>query len=202
VAIPDDWVLPGIGDLPDAIGALARQWPDNAYAAEGEAFRQHWRGRGTKRADWAACWAARVQARHAEVMRAAKNGVVYLTAPSAAASAAAVVANAMDRPALAAKGREDLRSAELHGAVCAAIGETLWRTWIEPCALVFDDAGLTVVAPSQFHAAQIETAWRQDIDKALGALGRGVDWLRAVSATGKASAGGVGAGKASRGRAA
>jgi hypothetical protein len=80
--------MPAITDLPASIAALARQWPAGAYEAEGEAFHQHWLGRGHRRADWAALWASRVQARHDAVMRSAKAGVVYAAAGSVASQAA------------------------------------------------------------------------------------------------------------------
>lgn len=174
VPIPADWVLPGIDDLPPEIGALARQWPAGAYQAAGKAFHQHWRGRGTKRPDWSASWAARVQAQHEVVMRGAKAGVSYI----GATAGGGVVA---DRPPVAAKAREDARSAELHDAVRETVGAAVWSQWFEPMALLFHDLGLMVVAPSRFHAAQIEANHRGTIDAALTTAGRGVDWVRVIA---------------------
>ena len=173
-AIPDDWVLPPIAALPDAIGALAAQWPPGAYQAEGAAFHQHWRGRGTKRLDWGASWAARVQAQHGVVMRAVKAGVAFI---GTAAGAGVPV----DRPPVLAKRREDARSADLHEALRLALGEPVWRAWLAHCALIFEDMGLTVVTPSAFHAAEIEKNHRLAIDKALAAIGVGVEWTRVVA---------------------
>ena len=167
-AIVDDWVLPGIDDLPEPIAALARQWPAGAYQAEGAAFHQHWRGRGTKRPDWGASWAARVKAQHVEVMRAAKAGVVFGGDPGGAVVAL--------RPPVGAKRREDDRSAALHAAIGEIVGPALWGQWFEPAALIFEDIGLAVIAPSRFHAAQLETVHRGSIDAALAALGQAVDW--------------------------
>lgn len=168
--ISDDWVLPEIGALPDAIGALARQWPPGAYRVEGDAFHQHWRGRGTKRRDWAASWAARVQSRHATVMRDAKAGVSF--------GGDVVALPAMARAPVAAKAREDGRSAELHEAICAIVGPALAQQWFDPVALIFADGGLAVVAPSAFHAAQIEANHRAAIEAGLAEIGRGVEWMR------------------------
>ena len=171
VAIADDWILPGVADLPDAIAALARQWPPGAYATEGAAFHQHWLARGTRRLDWGAAWAARVQARHAEVMRAGKAGVSFV-----GAAAAAVVP--LDRPRLAAKELEDGRSRDLHQALIVVLGEAVWAKWFEPAALVFRDEGLVLVAPSAFHAAHIEGSHRASIELALAELNRGAEWMR------------------------
>jgi hypothetical protein len=109
--------MPAITDLPASIGALASQWPAGAYEAEGEAFHQHWLGRGHRRADWAALWASRVQARHDAVMRSAKAGVTY-----AAAGASAQAAPPVERAPITAKRREDTRSAELHDALAEQLG--------------------------------------------------------------------------------
>lgn len=174
VAIPDDWDLPGIAELPDAIESLARQWPAGAYQAEGVAFHQHWRGRGTKRADWGAAWAARVQSRHSAVMRDAKSGVSF--------GATVVAIDAAPSPPVAAKRREDGRSGELHDAIGAIVGPALAARWFDPVALIFVDDGLTIVAPSAFHAAQIEANHRTLIEQALAAIGRGVEWMRFVTA--------------------
>lgn len=172
--IPEIWDFPGIDDLPATIAVLARQWPPGAYQVEAAAFHQHWRGRGTKRPDWAASWAARVQARHEMVMRAGKAGVAFV-------ASAAGVGLPVDRPAAAAKRREDDRSAELHDALRENLGPALWAQWFEPVALIFEDVGLAVVAPSAFHAAQIEANHRDAIEKALSATGRGVEWMRIIA---------------------
>lgn len=174
-AIPDDWVLPAIEELPSEIRALAAQWPAGAYPAEGVAFHQYWRGRGQKRANWPALWAARVQAKHDAVMRAAKAGIVW------GCSARSAAAERRDRPAVAAKTRETERSTELHAALVARLGEAVAAEWFGPVALVFSDCGLTVVAPTPFHAAHIEANHRGAIEAALGTIGVGVDWVRCVA---------------------
>jgi hypothetical protein len=173
--IPVDWVLPAEEDLSEPIAVLARQWPPGAYRSEGEAFRLHWRGRGARRADWTALWAARVQERHETVMRQAKAGIVF-----GACSAGAPVET---RPAVAAKRREDVRSADLHEALIERLGTAVWEQWFQPAALVFDDCGLVVVAPSAFHRSQLENQHGRDVDAALSALGIGMDWVKFVTDT-------------------
>lgn len=176
--IPEDWKLPAITDLPASIAALARQWPAGAYEAEGEAFHQHWLGRGHRRADWSALWASRVQARHDAVMRSAKAGVAYAAAGSVASQAAPPV----ERAPVTAKRREDARSAELHDALAEQLGQRLWEQWFAPAALIFDESGgLVVVAPTAFSRTQLETAHAASIEAALATLGRGVDWIRFIA---------------------
>lgn len=180
--MPDQWIFPEIGALPEPIAALARQWPEGAYQTEGEAFHQHWRGRGARRADWAALWAARVQHRHAAVMRDGKAGVRFAALPAPAGDAAnPVVATA----------KETDRSAELHEALRDGIGKAAWEQWFARCALIFEDCGLTVVTPSAFHASHLEGNHRASIEAALSALGSGVDWTKfVVGKVGGAKSGG------------
>jgi len=159
--IPDDWVLTGIDDLPPSIGGMARQWPAGAYQAEGEAFRQHWRGRGTKRPDWAACWAARVQMRHESVMRMARQGVAFVGAVAAAGALAV--------SAVSAKGREDGRSAALQAALREKLGDSVWQRWLAPCAILFEPDALVVIAPSAFHADQLARDHVATIEAVMGA---------------------------------
>lgn len=173
VVISDDWILPKIEDLPEPIAALARQWPAGAYQAEGAAFHQHWTGRGTKRADWGAAWAARVQSRHGAVMRDAKAGVSF--------GGTVVALDAVPKPPVKAKQREDSRSLELHEAIEVIVGRVVAAQWFDPIALIFAEDGLMVVAPSAFHAAQIEANHRAAIEQALSAIGRGVEWLRVTA---------------------
>jgi hypothetical protein len=170
--MPKDWKPVPIGELPPEIGALAAQWPKGAYEAEGAAFAQHWRGRGARRADWNALWAARVQARHAAVTRDAKAGVIFGGTAGAEAAPSEPVA---------AQKREDERSAELRAMLEASIDSADYATWFGPVALVFEDCGLVVVTRSSFWAAEIEKRHRRDIEDALSGLGRGVDWMRFVS---------------------
>lgn len=174
--IPKDWKPVAVTALPPEIGALAAQWPQGAYEAEGAAFAQYWRGRGGRRADWNAQWAARVQARHVDVMRAAKAGVSF----GAAAGAVDGAVVAAVEP-VAAQRRENERSAELRAMLEAAIDPAEYATWLAPVAFVFEDCGLVVVTRSSFWAAEVEKRHRQSISDALDGLGRGVDWMRFVS---------------------
>jgi len=112
------------------------------------------------------------QARHADVMRAAKAGVPF-TAPAAAPAGT----SAEDLLPVAAKRDEDDRSEELHHALVRRFGQSLYEQWYARVALVFTDCGLTVVSPSAFHASWLENHHKADIDAALGKIGRGVDWI-------------------------
>ena len=170
--IPKDWKPVGVSALPPEIAALAAQWPQGAYEAEGAAFAQYWRGRGGRRADWNAQWAARVQARHAAVIRDAKAGVSF------GATAGAETAPAEP---VAAQRREDERSAELRAMLEASIDPADYATWLAPVAFVFEDCGLVVVTRSSFWAAEVEKRHRRSIEDALSGMGRGVDWMRFVS---------------------
>ena len=170
--IPKDWKPVAVTALPPEIGALAAQWPQGAYEAEGAAFAQYWRGRGGRRADWDAQWAARVQARHAAVIRDAKAGVSF---------GGTAAAEAVPSEPVAAQRRENERSAELRAMLEAAIDPAEYATWLAPVAFVFEDCGLVVVTRSSFWAAEVEKRHRQSISDALDGLGRGVDWMRFVS---------------------
>jgi hypothetical protein len=172
--IPIDWQVPAINALPSEISGLARQWPAGAYGAEGIAFHQHWRGRGTAKADWAALWAARVQARHEAVMRAAKAGVTYAVPETGFRGAPADV----ERPPVVAKRREGERSADLHAVLAERLGMRTHGQWFAPAALILEDDVLTVVAPSAFHAAQLEAQHGPAVTAALDALGIGVAAVR------------------------
>lgn len=175
--ISKDWKPVAVTALPPEIAALAAQWPQGAYEAEGAAFAQYWRGRGGRRADWDAQWAARVQARHVDVMRAAKAGVSFGGSAFGAADGAVVAA----AEPVAAQRRENERSAELRAMLEAAIDPAEYATWLAPVAFVFEDCGLVVVTRSSFWAAEVEKRHRQSISDALDGLGRGVDWMRFVS---------------------
>ena len=182
--MPNDWKPGTVSDLPAEIAALAAQWPKGAFEAEGQAFAQYWRGRGGRRADWNAQWAARVQARHAEVMRADKAGVRF-SEPAAGAAGQAVA------PVLAQK-REDRHGAEVRALLEESIDPAEYAAWLAAAAFVFEDCGLVVVAPGRFAASEIEKRFRRGIEAALAMMGRGVDWMRFVaeSPAGAARAGG------------
>ncbi len=122
-------------------------------------------------------WAARVQARHSAVMRDAKAGVTFA---KAAGSGGAAAGQPLGEP-VKAKRREDARSAELHAALAEMLDPGDYQSWLALSALVFEDCGLIVVAPTRFTAAEIEKRHGRDIETALAAQGRGVDWTRFVA---------------------
>lgn len=189
VQIPDDWIVPGVGDLPDPIRALAVRWPAEAYAAEAAAFHQHWRGSGRKQADWAARWSSRVQARHGEVMRLVERGAFDCTIrPRGSDAEEAEAANRHERQQrqLRAKRDECQRSAALHAAIGEVIGRSAWQRWWEPCALVFSDSRLTVIAPGEFTLSAIKTEQRGVMNSALAALGWQLEGIKyRISALGR-----------------
>lgn len=174
VPFPEDWILPKKEELTPEAQACAMQWPDGAYEAEGEAFANYRRGRGDKQHDWVAIWAARVVAQHQHVMRGAKAGIKTGTG-----AGGRVVAFERSAPAPAAsKSQEDAQSVELHRAIKAIMGDAVYERWIEPCALLFVDDGLRVIAPSTFTAARIEEKHGREIERALIAANITVDWHR------------------------
>jgi hypothetical protein len=171
-----DWVCPPIADLPAEIAALAAQWPKGAYEAEGVAFAQYWRGNGRRRADWNAQWAARVQARHAAVMRDAKAGVVFGSAAKALRAASAQI-----KVSEAAREREDETSARLQQVLRNLVGSEIAAQWFEPSAMIFDEGGLTVVCPGRFYADWIERNHKRTVQDGLYAIGRNVEFIRFIA---------------------
>lgn len=73
-ALPEDWVLPAVGDLPPKARACAEQWTRESYETRGEEFVSFWRSRGRMMKDWRLTWAGRVVDIHSQVMRDQKNG--------------------------------------------------------------------------------------------------------------------------------
>ncbi|HWU03152.1 MAG TPA: DnaA N-terminal domain-containing protein, partial [Novosphingobium sp.] len=136
---------------------------------------QYHRRNGSRRADWAALWAAWVARNHEAVMRQAKAGLGAPTAPTAQPGPAAPIEHA------GAKRHETARSAELHDALREMLGRDLWAAWIEPAALLFHDDGLRVVATSAFRRDQIEDRHLAAIRDALSVIGAGVDWVKVES---------------------
>lgn len=52
---------------------MASQWPQIAYRAEAEAFRNYWlaeTGKNSRKSNWDRAWANRIVAVHSRVMRA------------------------------------------------------------------------------------------------------------------------------------
>ncbi|MDR3449510.1 MAG: DnaA N-terminal domain-containing protein, partial [Alphaproteobacteria bacterium] len=124
--------------------------------------------RGHRRSDWAALWAARVQDRHPDVMRAVKAGVSFI-APRESSG--------MGRPQriIPDKKNEDDQSARLHLALAEAVGEAVARQWFAPCAVIMADDALTVIAPTPFHADHVRQNFASAITTALERLGWSAD---------------------------
>lgn len=176
--LPDDWAPPPIADLPPLARKLVEQWPSGAYEAVCETFRLHWhsetRAVGCKR-DWAAALGKWLISDHSKIMRDAKAGISF-----AHLAPARQVAGAKPAPrAVAAKAREDERSAALHAALRQELGQQLYQTWIEGTALIHDAPGVLVIVPSEFQRAWIEDRFQQQVQAAARAvMGSGVRWVR------------------------
>jgi hypothetical protein len=150
--------------VPKTAQAKVRQWPDGAYEAEAEAFRDYWLGEGragSRKLDWNRAWCNRINEVTARVLRDAKAGVKFDYAASA------------DRPAKVTPALDN--SGEC--AAARAIRERLSRSitpgsfnaWITPTR--FDIAGqtLTVTAPSDMMSGYIQGNFDTDIRRALAA---------------------------------
>tara|TARA_R110000787_G_scaffold275597_1_gene384198 strand:+ start:224 stop:1246 length:1023 start_codon:yes stop_codon:yes gene_type:complete len=177
--LADDWAPPGIDDLPPMARTLVEQWPVGAYQAVCETFRLHWqsetRAIGCKR-DWDAALAKWLISDHAKIMRDAKAGVSF-----AGLVPSPVAASSTEPPpvAVAAKGREDARSAAIRGVLRGTVGAATFDTWFAPVALIYDAPGLVVVTGSEFTRGWIEQNFKTAIDKAArNVIGAGVKWVR------------------------
>ena len=157
-AIPEDWTPPAVTELPTTAQALASQWPDGAYRAEAEAFHQHWLGRGLRGADWNAHWAARVQERHAAVMRPVHAELPAPTTPGATRVEAQAPAapTPPPSPVLAQVGEDD-RSHRLREALQPQVAGAIWDRFFAPSALLFDPPGLKVYVPTAATRDWLET---------------------------------------------
>ncbi|MCP5385962.1 MAG: hypothetical protein H6916_03990 [Novosphingobium sp.] len=178
--LPEDWSPPPIADLPPLPRKLVEQWPAGAYEAVCETFRLHWhsetRAIGCKR-DWTAALGKWLISDHAKIMRDAKAGVSFahlaLARPAAGAKAA------QPRRPVAAKAREDERSAAMHAALRRDMGDQLYQTWIEGTAMIHDAPGVIVIVASEFQRSWIEDRFQQKVQAAARAvMGSGVRWVR------------------------
>lgn len=177
-AIPDDWQAPAVTDLPAAAQALASQWPDGAYEAEAEAFHQHWLGTGLRGADWCALWAARVQERHAAVMRTVKAGVPL--PPSSGATREGMKAPSVPTSPpspVKAQADEDGRSERLREILREKVPEQIWVRYFAPSAFLFDLPGLKVHTPNAATHAWLETNFTQKLLAAACAIEPGMQWV-------------------------
>lgn len=178
--LPEDWSPPPIADLPPLARKLVEQWPAGAYEAVCETFRLHWhsetRAIGCKR-DWTAALGKWLISDHAKIMRDAKAGVSF--AHLAPARPAAGTKDAQPRRPVAAKAREDERSAAMHAALRRDMGDQLYQTWIEGSAMIHDAPGVIVIVASEFQRSWIEDRFQQKVQAAARAvMGYGVRWVR------------------------
>ena len=170
-AMPSDWQVPSVEDLPAWARKMASQWPGDAYAAQGEAFQQEALGRGLRQADWNASWAAHVQKVHKQVMRSARAGGLF-------AVPAAPVAVPVHMPSpVSAQGREDSHSARLREALKPDLPSRIWDRFFAPSAFLFTDPGLKVIAPSQSVRDWLETHATASLRTAGERIFPGLRWV-------------------------
>lgn len=172
--LPDDWQVPALEELPPMARRLVGQWPAGAYHAMAEAFRLHWmaeQGTRARKVNWNAALGKWLIEDHRKVMR--DLGKVSYPAPPATPGAAAAAPARQALVDTPAKRRESGPSFTLHAALARLVGAKAHDTWLAPCAmLVVDDAGVSVVASSQFHRDRVEAhfapAIRQAAREVLG----------------------------------
>ncbi len=172
--LPEDWEAPPVAELSPMALKLVQQWPSGAYEAVCETFRLHWhcetRAIGCKR-DWAAALAKWLINDHSKIMRDAKAGVSF------AGLAPARQSNEPRSPIkpVAAKAREDARSEAIRAVLRTVLGETLFVTWIEPAALIWDAPSVVVITESEFQRSWIESSFQTMIlAAARSVIGPGV----------------------------
>jgi|GEM_PF-1129503 len=153
--LPDSWTAPPIAELGDVSRALASQWPSGAYQAVEAQFIAHWQqaeGRTAKKSNWGAAWSKWIITEHDKIMRAAKAGTSFaVLAPAKPASASQPA-----RP-VAAKDREDDRSAAFHTVLERALGASTYRRYLKPAAILFEGGEITVIVGTDFQRSYIET---------------------------------------------
>jgi DNA-binding transcriptional ArsR family regulator len=167
--ISEMWHPPTIDEIPDAAKAKVRQWPDGAYEAEGEAFRDYWLGEGragARKMDWNRTWYNRITEVTARVLRDAKAGVRF-DPPAPANNSASV------RPMLDTSGECDEARA-IRAWIAKAIPRAEFSIWFEPSRLDVDGSTLTVTAPSEMMSSYHRSNFDVPIRRALAAvLGQG-----------------------------
>lgn len=154
--LPADWAAPPLADLGDVSGRLAAQWPEGAYQAVEGQFIAHWRqaeGRTAKKSNWAAAWSKWIIGEHDKIMRAAKAGTSFAVLAPAKASGSS------SKPAapVAAKDREDDRSAGFHTVLERALGASTYRRYLKPAAILFEGGEITVIVGTEFQRSYVET---------------------------------------------
>lgn len=176
--LPDDWTAPPVADLPPMARKSVAQWPAGAYEAVAATFACHWQGESGPRAvkrDWTAALGKWLLADHARIMRDARAGVSF--AHLAPADVAAGGARALPRP-VAAKAREDKRSAAIHAALGRELGARLHDQWLAPAAVIVDPqpssqggrVSVTVIVASAFHRGWLEERFDRQIRAAVATV--------------------------------
>jgi DNA-binding transcriptional MocR family regulator len=88
--LDEDWQAPAVTSLPSEIRGIVAQWPAGAYEVTATQFRNHWlaegRAIGAKR-DWDRTWHNWLIRESAAILRNARAGMSYATAPSASMTA-------------------------------------------------------------------------------------------------------------------
>lgn len=170
-AMPCDWKVPPVEDLPAWARTMAILWPGDAYAAQGEAFQQKALGHGLRQADWNASWAAHVQQVHEQVMRSANPGGLFaVPAPTVA------VPLPLPSPVLAQE-REDTHSNQLREALQRDLPSRMWERFFAPSAYLFADPGLKVICPNQSVRDWLETNATVRLRKAGDLVRPGLLWV-------------------------
>lgn len=177
--LPDDWTPPTYADLPPMARKSVELWPAGAYEAVCETFRCHWQGETGARAfkrDWMAALAKWLMADHPKIMRDAKAGISFAhLAPIPAGGVRAAVGP------VAAKARENDRSAAIHAALRRDIGAQLHDQWIAPAAVIHDGAGVSVIVASEFQRAWLADRFQPKIEAAARAvIGSAVRWVKVI----------------------
>lgn len=172
--LPDDWAPPPIADLPPAARTVAIGWPRGAYQMVAEQFRSHWHARsdrGCRKKDWGKAWQEWVLKAPRDVASWQRSGVVFGEVSPDAPPAKPWVA-----PTVAAKSREDERSAALHAAVKGKAGADVHQQWIEPCALIFDAPGLRVITAGDHIRVRVER-FAQGLKSAARVIDEAIQWV-------------------------
>jgi hypothetical protein len=169
--LPEDWTPPPVAALSPLAARLVAEWPSGAYEAVCEAFKLHWhsetRAIGCKR-NWNAALAKWLINEHSTIMRNARAGVSF--APLATSRPAnAGSASRLMQP-VKAKASEDSRSDALHAALRRQLEDASYDTWIAPCALIADAAGVTVIARGEFARSWIKDRYESKISAAARAV--------------------------------
>lgn len=151
--ISPDWTAPPIAELPLEIQAIVQHWPAGAYDMVAFTFRNHWLSEGraiAAKRSWPRTWHNWLYRENVTVLRAKKQGVVFLTASGAVS------------PDQAARLRRELQAFEAVQADEAAAvravraelreqcGQQTYDGWLRPTFIDVQGRAVTVSASSQF----------------------------------------------------